>query len=529
MWKRKILKKKARLSMRQNYWRMIAVCFIITMLTTAYPTTTTFLSAQTSSLSPGPQSSISFTPNETNSEVLRETISNIAQAVGASTSSEELTAAGMNILVDLYTTSTSAFFALLRTVNTFLTEHWELSVLFLFAGVIVSFLYQLFVNNVLVIGEKRFFLEAHNYHQTRISKIFFLYKLHFVAGPAWIMFCRSLFQLLWNFTIIGGIIKYYEYRMIPFILAENPSIGRKDAFFLSRQLMQHNKWKLFQLHFSFIGWRILSLFTFGLLDFVYVNPYLTSCEAELYLTLRRNYVLSRSARYEELNDSYLEHVPSEDELLILKALYDDSQGPYTRISYFVPEQYPVFLFSIQPPEYSVKSPVDPERKYSFLSCLFLFYVFSFLGWIVKALLGLLRNGALPVNSLFSLPWMPLFGLSAVCILLLSHRTSRNPVRAFLLNFVLYSVSEYAMSSLIDHAFGIQLVDYSGYLLNLNGRVYIGSSVMFALIGCAFLYYLAPKWADRFQRLTKSRQILLCSYFSILLIADTILTLYRLLY
>ena len=123
--------------MRQNYWRMIAVCFIITMLTTAYPTTTTFLSAQTSSLSPGPQSSISFTPNETNSEVLRETISNIAQVVGASKSSEELTAAGMNILVDLYTTSTSAFFSLLRTVNTFLTEHWDLSILFLFVGVIV--------------------------------------------------------------------------------------------------------------------------------------------------------------------------------------------------------------------------------------------------------------------------------------------------------------------------------------------------------------------------------------------------------
>ena len=108
MWKRKILKKKARLSMRQNYWRMIAVCFIITMLTTAYPTTTTFLSAQTSSLSPGPQSSISFTPNETNSEVLRETISNIAQVVGASKSSEELTAAGMNILVDLYSLLFSA-------------------------------------------------------------------------------------------------------------------------------------------------------------------------------------------------------------------------------------------------------------------------------------------------------------------------------------------------------------------------------------------------------------------------------------
>lgn len=51
---------------------------------------------------------------------------------------------------------------------------------------------------------------------------------------------------------------------------------------------------------------------------------------------------------------YLEHVPSEDELLISKALYDDSEGPYTKISYFAPYQYPVFLFSMQPPIAAVK-------------------------------------------------------------------------------------------------------------------------------------------------------------------------------
>ena len=61
-----------------------------------------------------------------------------------------------------------------------------------------------------------------------------------------------------------------------------------------------------------------------------------NCKASLYLFLRRNYVLSRAPKYEQLNDSYLEHVPSEDELLISKALYDDSEGPYTKISYFAP-------------------------------------------------------------------------------------------------------------------------------------------------------------------------------------------------
>lgn len=78
---------------------------------------------------------------------------------------------------------------------------------------------------------------------------------------------------------------------------------------------------------------MLSLLSLGLVDFLYVNPYMATCKAELYLTLRRNYVLSRSPGYEYLDDSYLEHIPSEDELLISKALYDDSEGPYTQTSY----------------------------------------------------------------------------------------------------------------------------------------------------------------------------------------------------
>lgn len=138
--------------------------------------------------------------------------------------------------------------------------------------------------------------------------------------------------------------------MIPYILAENPKISRKDAFYLSKQLTNRNKWKLFLLDLSFLGWHVLSFFTLGFLNLLFINPYMTGCKAELYASLRRNYVLSRSPRYEGLNDSYLEHVPSEDELLISKALYDDSQGPYTKISYFAPEQYPVFLFSVQPPQ-----------------------------------------------------------------------------------------------------------------------------------------------------------------------------------
>ena len=524
MWKRKVMKKKARISMKQNYWRMISVCFLAAMLAGAYPSSTTFLGSQALIPSIERRVSAPFASEDTNSEVITEIVRRLFHGTFISDFMASPASFLADVLVDLGSTSTSAFFSLLRAVNNFLTESWDISTFLLILGVIVSLLYHFFISNMLLVGERRYFLEAHSYRQAPISKIFFLYKLRCIAGPAWILFCRTVFQLLWGLTIVGGVIKYYEYRMIPFILAENPKISRRDAFFLSRQLMQHSKWKLFKMHVSFIGWKLLSLLTFGILDLVFVNPYMSASEAELYLTLRRNYVLSRSPRYEFLNDSYLEHVPSEDELLISKALYDDSRGPYTKISYFNPEQYPVFLFSVQPPFKAVRSPARAVRKYDFLSLVFLFHVFSILGWLAETAVHLLANGTLSDSFDPFLPWLPLYGIYGIIIILFIKKLSDRPVLVFLVNFLVYTVEEYAASLLIESALGLQPWDYSGYFLNLSGRVYVGGSVSVALFGCAFLYYIAPRCADHFLKLKKIWRFLLCFVLTVLFIADIALAL-----
>ena len=524
MWKRKVMKKKARISMKQNYWRMISVCFLAAMLAGAYPSSTTFLGSQALIPSIERRVSAPFASEDTNSEVITEIVRRLFHGTFISDFMASPASFLADMLVDLGPTSTSAFFSLLRAVNNFLTESWDISTFLLILGVIVSLLYHFFISNMLLVGERRYFLEAHSYRQAPISKIFFLYKLRCIAGPAWILFCRTVFQLLWGLTIVGGVIKYYEYRMIPFILAENPKISRRDAFFLSRQLMQHSKWKLFKMHVSFIGWKFLSLLTFGILDLVFVNPYMSASEAELYLTLRRNYVLSRSPRYEFLNDSYLEHVPSEDELLISKALYDDSRGPYTKISYFNPEQYPVFLFSVQPPFKAVRSPARAVRKYDFLSLVFLFHVFSILGWLAETAVHLLANGTLSDSFDPFLPWLPLYGIYGIIIILFIKKLSDRPVLVFLVNFLVYTVEEYAASLLIESALGLQPWDYSGYFLNLSGRVYVGGSVSVALFGCAFLYYIAPRCADHFLKLKKIWRFLLCFVLTVLFIADIALAL-----
>lgn len=519
MWKRKIIKKRAIALLKQNYWRMISVCFLIAILTTAYSVSTTFLNLQIPS-SPEPAEAV-FTLRIPNSEAVIGAVRNFAENTPLPGLLGGILEDALAILIDLFSSTISTFFTLLRTVNTAVAEGPGFPLVFSAVSVLLAFFYQILVSNILIVGERRFFLENRNYRQTPVSKIFCLYKLRCARRPAWVMFCRSLFQFLWNLTVIGGPVKHYEYLMIPYILAENPKISRKDAFYLSRQLTRRNKWKLFLLDLSFMGWHILSLFTLGLLSYLFVHPYVAASRAEIYAVLRRNYVLSRSPRYEELNDSYLEHVPSEDELLISKALYDDSQGPYTKISYFAPEQYPVFLFSVQPPLKAVKNPVDPARRYDLLSCLFLFAAFSIFGWILETLLQLITNGIWTARPLLTGPWLPVYGAYGVLSLLLLRRLYKKPVVTFVLNLLLYSALEYLASLAIELLTGIRVHDYSEFFLNLNGRIYMGGSVSFAVIGCAFLYYLAPRWTDRFMKLGHSRRVLVCVILYALFITDVI--------
>ena len=107
-----------------------------------------------------------------------------------------------------------------------------------------------------------------------------MFRQHSVPRVVWVMLKKEIFSFLWWLTIVGGIIKHYEYSMIPYILAENPSVTAKEAFALSKQMMKGQKWRAFTLDLSFVGWRILGLLTVGLLNIFYVNAYYTGTKTE---------------------------------------------------------------------------------------------------------------------------------------------------------------------------------------------------------------------------------------------------------
>lgn len=93
---------------------------------------------------------------------------------------------------------------------------------------------------------------------------------------------NGLFIALWSLLfIIPGIIKSYSYSMSFYILADNPEIDCNVARERSIELMRGNKWRLFCLDLSFIGWYLLSLLTLGIL-FLWVEPYHNAARAVFY-------------------------------------------------------------------------------------------------------------------------------------------------------------------------------------------------------------------------------------------------------
>jgi len=101
------------------------------------------------------------------------------------------------------------------------------------------------------------------------------------------MFLHDIFLVLWSLLfIIPGIIKSYSYRLVPYILAEDPNISGTEAITRSRQMMNGQKWRTFVLDLSFILWNLLSAVTFGIVGIFYVAPYKMQTDAELYYTIK---------------------------------------------------------------------------------------------------------------------------------------------------------------------------------------------------------------------------------------------------
>ena len=149
--------------------------------------------------------------------------------------------------------------------------------------VIVSMLVKALLFNPLKIGLYRWFLNNRNENQKNVDTWGYGFTKNY-KNVVKIMFLRDLYTFFWGLLfIIPGIVKGYEYKMIPYLLAENADMTSQEVFERTKTMMRGRKSKAFYLDLSFIGWNILVALTSGLLGIFFVNPYYYLCCAEFYI------------------------------------------------------------------------------------------------------------------------------------------------------------------------------------------------------------------------------------------------------
>ncbi len=150
---------------------------------------------------------------------------------------------------------------------------------------IISFLILIFFRNILEVGKSRFFLNGFK-GNANIGDIFTIFSSRGYFNIVVTQLLKEVYIVLWSLLfIIPGIIKRYEYRMIPYILAERPDLERKEVFNLSRELTYGHKFDIFILDLSFIGWKIVAALFFGI-GLLFLTPYIEATNAKLYEKLK---------------------------------------------------------------------------------------------------------------------------------------------------------------------------------------------------------------------------------------------------
>lgn len=399
---------------------------------------------------------------------------------------------------------------------------------------VVSFVYWLFVRNLFVAIVRRICLEGRIYKKVPASRYLFFIRMKRWTRSSVTMGLLWIIEVLSSLTIVLYPVVRMGFYLVPFIIAENPDIKTFDAFKLSWRMMKGNKMKLFMLHLSILGWYVLGVLTLGLIGMLYTNPYRICIYSEFYAKVREAAKQNEIKGIEQLNDIYL-FVRADNNRLM--DAYDDvleelSAGNYSLEGLkgrnkFIADHFGVVLWNTKDEmEYEAKeerrvqllaykneaegemypsrlSPIPEQRKlkslahihymrhYSVPSLIALFFIFAMFGWVWELFFYYLQQGKIINRGVLHGPWLPIYGVGGLIVLIFLFVLRRKPALHVLATVVLCGIVEYFGGWGLEMLFHKKWWDYSGYFLNIDGRVCAEGLFVFGVAGMAFIYVLAP--------------------------------------
>ena len=574
---RKGMKVAAKKAQRKHYWMIVAICLFASVFGVAYTSSTLSVSTNISISTPQ-------TEDSTQSNDMYDVLQDLA--VGNENDAREKVKQNQEQIVNNDTDATfgrrrgviasllnsfasgSMVIAVADAINS-VTHNGGVSIAVpVILSLAVYIFVWLFIQETYRIVMARMLLEGRSYNKLPASRFF--YPIHTRKWPrmAWTMFVENVFLFLWSLTIVGFFIKQYSYRMVPYIVAENPNIEALDAIRLSRRMMKGHKWECFVADCSFLGWYLLNLITFGLSGIFYSNGYNAAFFAEYYVYVRSMAKTTGIAGSEMLNDEYLYfkadpqtlHTTYADvaqsvaqleqnlvpapkphgftgflsEWLGIRILHASAVNRYEEYREDLHQMqigenilngsiYPGRLAPAPMPfKFHESRTISADRSYSLVNLIMMFFIFCFVGWVWEVSLAFISEDMFVNRGTLHGPWLPIYGTGGVIILVLLKKLREKPALEFVAAMVLCGCLEYFSSWYLEMTHdGQRWWDYTGYFLNINGRICAEGLLTFGLGGLTIVYLLAPALDNLLSRIDARKLGIVAAVLLVLYCADQV--------
>lgn len=255
IWTIRDLKKKARKLLKNCYWPAVAVCLLTTMLTGWIGS---------AGIGIGRIQAENASGLEMSEQRMRELKDDLKDRNPIAEYKISIVQKQLNLLVFVFAVTASIVIVVL--------------------GLLVIFC----IGNPVKVSSKRFFM-CNRKRTANIGMILYVFRNHYTMHVTAAMFYRTVSIIGHGLLlIVPGIIKHYEYSLIPYILAENPTMQYKRAAQLSTKMSEGQKMAMLKMDLSFLFWEIAGIFSLGLVSVFYTMPYREFAKAGLYEVLRQN-------------------------------------------------------------------------------------------------------------------------------------------------------------------------------------------------------------------------------------------------
>lgn len=358
-----------------------------------------------------------------------------------------------------------------------------------------------FIQNVFILGFYRFGEENRQQKNVRFRRLLAHLHLKNIPNLVWVMFRYNLALVLWYaLFIIPGIVKTFEYCMVPFILAENPNISWKEAKKLSKQMTKGYKLKIFLTDLSYIYIFILQLIPIA--GLLVATPLDLMLSTEYYFTLRNR----PGMEHTNLPEKAFADAP------YVKKVKQHAHNPK------IPMEAPVYVLE----NINTKTAHKKGRfrlDYSLEDIIFMFFSFCLIGYVWEVCYEFVHSHMLVNRGTMYGPWIPIYGLGGLAIVLLLDRFKENKIKLFLMTMLVCAILEYAGSWALEFMFNSSYWNYKKMFMNVNGRICLAGLLAFGVGGLFGVYIAGPAISRFVDRFPKKTQRIIAAILCVIFLAD----------